>query len=336
MPTPSSVPLTELAGLIQRAGRLLAFCHVNPDGDALGSLLGLGQILDALPGSRTVHLICQDPAPEDLRFLPGVERIVNHAPSGFEADLIICVDASDPARLGGVFAELDLAQTPVVVIDHHITNLHFGTHNYVAPETASTSQLIVALADVFGLELTHALAFPLMVGLVTDTLGFRTSNVTSAELACAVRLMDAGGNLADIAQRTLLSKPLKQMRLWGDAFVRATLEDGVISVDVTDQMRRAAGIPDEDDGGLVSQLIMAAEACIAVVFSEMKDGRVEVDLRARPPYNVATVALSLGGGGHPQASGCVVPGPLAEARQRVLPLLLAASRQPATQTPPIR
>ena len=262
------MPLAELAALIQRARRLLAFCHVNPDGDAIGSLLGLGQILDALPGSRSVHLICQDPAPAELHFLPGVERIVNQAPPGFEADLIICVDASDPARLGRVFAELGPVQTPVVVIDHHITNLHFGAYNYVAPETASTSQLIVALADVLGLELTRTLAFPLMVGLVTDTLGFRTSNVTSAELACAVRLVDAGANLADIAQRTLLSKPLKQMRLWGDAFVKATLEDGVISVDVTDEMRLSAGILDEDDGGLVSQLIMAAEARIAVVFSE--------------------------------------------------------------------
>lgn len=325
MPTASSLPLIELAGLIRQSTRMLAFCHVNPDGDAVGSLLGLGQVFDALPGRRTVHLICQDPVPEELHFIPGVERITNAVPFGFDADLIVCVDASDPARLGKAFAELDAAQTPVVVIDHHVTNLHFGTYNYVAPETASTSQLIAALTDALDLQLTATLAFPLMVGLVTDTLGFRTSNVTSAELSCGVRLMDAGVDLADIAQRTLLCKPLNQMRLWGEAFVKASLADGVIWVDVTDEMRRRADIPDEDDGGLVSQLIMAAEARVAAVFNELKDGRIEVDLRARPPHNVATVALSLGGGGHPQASGCILPGPLAAARERVLPLLVTAA-----------
>lgn len=332
MPTANSVSLARLAGLIRSATRLLAFCHVNPDGDAVGSLLGLGHVLDALPDRRSVHLICQDPVPEELHFLPGIERIANKAPAGFDADLVVCVDASDPARLGKVFAELDVSsQTPVVVIDHHVTNLHFGAHNYVAPESASTSQLIVSLADELGLELTQALAFPLMVGLVTDTLGFRTSNVTSAELSCGVRLMDAGVDLADIAQRTLLCKPLNQMRLWGEAFVKAVLVDGVVWVEVTGEMRRRAGILDEDDGGLVSQLIMAAEARVAAVFNELKDGRIEVDLRARPPHNVATVALSLGGGGHPQASGCILAGPLSAARERVLPLLFgAAVRQPAS------
>jgi phosphoesterase RecJ-like protein len=325
MPTPNSASLSELTAPIIGAGSIVAFCHVNPDGDAIGSLLGLGHILAALPGERTVVLACQDRPPESLFFVPGVDRIVNALPDGFAPDLVISLDASDPARLGKIFSELAFTAVPLVVIDHHITNLHFGNLNYVAPEAASTSQLVLALADALGVALPKEAASPLLVGLVTDTLGFRTSNVTAAELAAAVRLIEAGANLADVSQRTLATRPFKHMRLWGFAFEKARLDGYVLWAEVTKAMREAAGILDEDDGGLVSQLINAAEARVAVVFNELEDGRIEVDFRARPGYDVATVALSLGGGGHPQAAGCTIAGPMAEAQARVLPLAQAAS-----------
>jgi phosphoesterase RecJ-like protein len=170
------------------------------------------------------------------------------------------------------------------------------------------------------------------VGLVTDTLGFRTSNVTAAEMACAVRLMEAGANLADIAQRTLATRPLRFMRLWGTAFTNARLDGYVLWTEVTRAMREAAGITDDDDGGLVSQLINTAEARVAVVFNELSNGKVEVDFRSRPGYDVAVVALSLGGGGHPQAAGCNLIGTMAEAEARVLPLLQDVSLRSGATT----
>lgn len=316
----------ELVEPILAARRILAICHVNPDGDAIGALLGLGHVLHALPGQREVVLACQDPAPETLHFVPGVESIVPALPPGFAPDVLIALDASDPARLGTVFGELARNSALLIVIDHHITNLRFGDFNYVAPQVASTSQLVVRLADALGVALPREAATPLLVGLVTDTLGFRTSNVTTAELQCAERLMDAGANLAGISQRTLATRPLKFMRLWGVAFGSARLDGAVLWAEVTREMRLAAGIDDDDDGGLVSQLIHAAEARVAAVFNELSDGRVEVDFRARPPYDVAAVALSLGGGGHPQASGCTLPGPMTDVQARVLPLLQRASK----------
>ena len=316
----------ELGKPILAARRVLAICHVNPDGDAIGALLGMGHVLHALPGEREVVLVCQDPAPETLRFVPGVERIMHSLPTNFLPELVISLDASDPARLGTIFADLDLSKALLVVIDHHITNLRFGDLNYVAPQVASTSQLVVRLADALGVMLPREAATPLLVGLVTDTLGFRTSNVTTAELQCAERLMGAGANLADISQRTLATRPLKFMRLWGTAFGSARLDGAVLWAEVTREMRLAAGIDDDDDGGLVSQLIHATEARIAVVFNELSGGGIEVDFRARPPYDVAAVALSLGGGGHPQASGCTLPGSMSDVQARVLPLVQKASR----------
>ena len=325
MPTPNSASLSELVAPIMGATSIVALCHVNPDGDAVGSLLGLGCVLEVLPGDRTIVLACQDRVPESLFFVPGVPRIVNALPEGFKPDLVISLDASDPARLGKIFSDLAFTPAPLIVIDHHITNLHFGSLNHVAPEAASTSQLVISLADALGVALPREAATPLLVGLVTDTLGFRTSNVTATELAAAVRLIEAGANLADISQRALATRPVKHMRLWGMAFQRARLDGYVLWAEVTKEMREAAGIFDEDDGGLVGQLINAAEARIAVVFNELLDGQVEVDFRARPGYDVAVVALSLGGGGHPQASGCTLPGSMADGQARVLPLVQAAS-----------
>ena len=316
----------DLVGPILAARSILALCHINPDGDAIGALLGLGCVLDALPGPREVALACQDPAPEALCFVPGVERLVTSLPSDFRPEVIISLDASDPSRLGTPFADLASSPALLLVIDHHITNLHFGDLNYVAPQVASTSQLIVRLADALGVVLPQAAATPLLVGLVTDTLGFRTSNVTAAEMECAQRLMAMGANLPDISQRTLATRPLKFMRLWGLAFGSAKLDGAVLWAEVTKKMRQTAGIRDDDDGGLVSQLIQAAEARVAAVFNELSDGRIEVDFRARPPYDVAAVALSLGGGGHPQASGCTLPGPMTDVQARVLPLLQEASK----------
>lgn len=340
MPTPTSAALSDLVAPILGARNIVILCHLNPDGDAIGSLLGLGHVLEALPSNggapvRRFILACQDPAPEILHFLPGAKpedgRIVNALPAGLEPDLVISLDASDPARLGKIFTGLAFT-TPLLVVDHHITNLHFGNLNYVAPEAASTAQLVVALADALGVGLPKAAAAPLLVGLVTDTLGFRTSNVTAAEMACAVRLMEAGANLADIAQRTLATRPLKFMRLWGMAFTNARLDGYVLWAEVTRAMRQATGITDDDDGGLVSQLINSAEARVAVVFNELADGKTEVDFRSRPGYDVAAVALSLGGGGHPQAAGCNIAGTLAEAEAKVLPLVQAASNRKATLT----
>ena len=219
-----------------------------------------------------------------------------------------------------------IAPAPIIVLDHHVTNLHFGTLNYVDPRAASTSEIVFALADALGAPIGQEAATCLLTGVVTDTLGFRTSNVTPKVLTIASRLMELGADLHRITELTLGNRPLSIMRLWGLALSRLHLEDGILWAEVTREMREQAGVPDEDDGGLVSHLITAHEARVAAVFGELNDGTIDLDLRATLPYEVASVALRLGGGGHPQASGAHLPGPLADAEQQVLTLLRAAAR----------
>lgn len=315
--------LTEIAAILERSCRVLVFTHIAPDGDAIGSLLGFGHLLAAR--GKLVSLVEADPIPAELQSLPGAAQIVAAPPAG-PWDAVVALDASDTPRLGPVFDPGGFGNTPIVVIDHHITNLQFGTYNWVDPSAAATAQIVVHLADAWGIPIGEDAAVCLLTGLVTDTRGFRTSNVTVDVLGTAMRLMQSGANLAAIAAQTLDYKPLASIRLWGPVLADVRLDGDIIWTHVTLAMRRETGAENERDSGLVSFLLSAPEANISAVFTEKPDGRVEVGLRSRPGFDVASVALSLGGGGHPQASGCTIDGPLPAAEERVLALLRQVKR----------
>jgi len=276
--------------------------------------------------ARKLTLACADPVPAQFQWLPGASEIISTPPAG-PWDVVVGLDASDGARLGSPFRPADFGAAPIVIIDHHITNLRFGTLNYVNPAAVATSQIVVDLADALGAPISREAATCLLTGLVTDTLGFRTSNVTPQVMAVAMRLMEAGANLAEITERTLNHKPLNTLRLWGQALANVQINGRVVWATITRQMRDQVDAPLNGDGGLVSQLINAPEAVIAAVFSETADGKIEIGFRAKSGYDVSQIALSLGGGGHPQASGCTVAGPLKAAEAQVVPLLLNATRQ---------
>lgn len=328
----NSTTLAEIAGILKPARRILAISHISPDGDAIGSLLGLGWLLRSRPVSaagpgqpekRSVTLVCSDRLPAQFRFLPGSETIVTAIPAQ-PWDAVITLDASDVLRLGPSFHIENFADTPVINLDHHVTNLFFARYNYVDARAAATAQIVVALADALGAPVGREAAVCLLTGLVTDTISFRTSNVTIDVMRTAVRLMEAGASLADITERAMNHRPLSSMRLWGLALSQLHTQGRIVWASITREMRAAAGAPEDGDAGLVGFLINAPEANVAAVFSETDEGSVEIGFRARPGYDVSELALSLGGGGHPQASGCTVPGPLSEAEARVVPMLQTA------------
>ena len=306
----ASDTLSEIAGVLGRARRVLVLRALRPNGTEEAYLTAL---------------VCADVVPSKLAYLPGADQITAAPPAG-PWDAVVVLDSSDAKRVNASFQGEAFRPAPVIVLDHHVTNLHFGTLNYVNARAASTSEIVVDLADELGVTIGLEAALCLLTGVVTDTLGFRTSNVTPRVLAIAARLMEAGADLHRITELTLGNRPLSIMRLWGLALSRLRLEEGVLWTEVTREMRERAGVLDEDDGGLVSHLITAHEARVAAVFGELDDGTIDIDLRATLPFEVASVALRLDGGGHPQASGCHLPGPLADAERRVLALLREAAR----------
>lgn len=313
--------------LIDKAERLLVVTHVVPDGDAIGSLLGLGHILRRL-GKANIKLACDDGVPEKLAFLPGTEQVVQSVEGPF--DLVISVDCSDERRGGQIYYEavyLANGRPPVINIDHHITNTDFGMVNIVLPDTVSTTEILLRLMKAWGVALDQAQAVCLLTGLITDTLCFRTANVTSGVMRVAAELMSAGADLAYITSQTVNRKPFESVRFWGTLLKSVKLEEGVVSVHVSAEERHAAGYRAAGDASVVSFLVTAWEADMAVSFVETDEGRVEISLRAKKGFDVSKVALALGGGGHPAAAGCTVDGPLESVLDQVLTMLKEARRK---------
>jgi len=318
---------------IEPAQSILCVSHVSPDGDAIGSLLGMGWILRHL-GKKPTLALADKPA-SDFNYIPGFDRIVGASGVADAYDLIICLDASSPDRMGAVYRPAVHSQIPLLVIDHHITNTNFGSLNWVEPGCAAVCQMLVYLADGLGAPLAGNLSVALLTGLITDTLGFRTSNTDAHVLQAAMRLTDGGAHIHEIVARTLQSRTYAGLRLWGSILNHAQLDKRVIWATISLAQRKQASAQDGDGEGLAGFLVSAKEADIGATFTERVNGGqtvVECSFRAKRGFDVSQVALALGGGGHPPAAGCTLTGPLDQvAAQVVAALQEAHQKQTAAQ-----
>ncbi|MGQ9889258.1 MAG: DHH family phosphoesterase [Aggregatilineales bacterium] len=321
--TPDTPNWPGAARAIDAAASILLVTHVNPDGDAIGSLLGLAAALRER-GCR-VDTAVDGGVPNFLAFLTGADSVCDALSAG-EWDLMISLDASDEARTGQAGAYGRAHSRAVINVDHHPTNTFFGDIFLVLPEAVSTTEVLFHLLDHMRQPLSVEAATALLTGLATDTLGFRTNNVTAATLRIAIALMEAGAPLHEVIARTLNNKSYKMLLLWQRALASMTLHEQVIAASISQEDLRSTGLTNTADAGLSSFLVSVREAVIAVVFKELEDGRVELSMRSKPGYDVASVALGLGGGGHVQAAGATIDGPLPAARARVLALLQRAAQ----------
>ncbi|WP_119066993.1 DHH family phosphoesterase [Aggregatilinea lenta] len=315
------------AQLVGDSDRILIVTHLDPDGDAIGSLLGLTYALRGV--GKTVIPAVDGGVPEDLRFLPGTADVLP-ALDEPDVDLVIVTDCSDTPRIGRV-GEVALGLgVPVINLDHHVTNLQYGQINLVDATTVAASEGVLDWMDAVGIAIPDESAFCLLTGLVTDTLCFRTDNVKAETLGKAQRLMEQGAPLSEIVQRTVSRRTAAGMRLWQAAMPGMKLEDHVIWLVITRELYAQANYPGHDDAGLVGTLIQVDEAYISAVFKEKEDGAVETGFRAVPGFDTSQIALSLGGGGHKLASGATVAEPLETLVPRVIALLKAEalSKQP--------
>ncbi len=301
-------------GLIRAAKRIYLLTHIEPDGDAVGSLLGLSWALQQL--GKEVVLGCNDSVPPPFQFLPGSSSVSDKKAA--DLDLVIALDASDPPRLGKLFDPTRFGDAPILVIDHHVTNTRFGHVNIVDPAVASTAEMVLGLVDRLSIQLTVDIATCLLTGILTDTRNFRTSNTTSGTLQAAARLVDAGGRMTEINRQVFESKPVTALKVLGRALADLHVDGRIVWTQVTLATLAEIGGNAGNGGGVVNVLSGTRDADVAVVFREQPDGKVEVGIRSVPGIDISGVAVSLGGGGHPQAAGCVLLGPLADVEARVL------------------
>lgn len=312
----------QAADAVTAAQKILVASHISPDGDAVGSLMGVVNALRAL--GKAVDAALDDKVPEYLKFIPGCDTIIHGINSG-EYDLFISVDSSDEERTGlsGVYGRTHSKK--VINLDHHATNTYFGDIHLVVPTAVSATEIVFDWFTNTGITISPEIAIPLMTGLVTDTIGFRTSGTTARTLEIAQELMKRGASLSEVTARTLDTRPYNAVELWKHVLKSVTLDDGVIYAVITQEDYEQAGV--DDDSGLVQFLVRVNEARVAVVFREVSKEAIELSFRSKAGFDVSKVARDLGGGGHVQASGATVAGTLGEVIARVLPMLSEAVKQ---------
>ncbi len=318
--------ITAIQALIEQSEHILVITHVGPDGDAIGSLTAVAGVLQQMDNKHTT-LMCDSKMPARFDYLALVKQAQRPKDVPEQYDLVIAVDCGDELRMGESFSTLADPKPPVINIDHHITNTEFGDVNIIGTTAVSTTEILYDLFQEMDVKVTQEIAMSLLTGLVTDTLGFRTVAVSAKTLHIAAALMEAGADLPLITAQGLSMKTLPTIELWRRGLGSMKIEDGLIWSVISKEQRQAAGFSGASSNGLTNLLADVDQAAIGVVLMEMENGDIRVGLRCRPPYNVAEVALNLGGGGHALAAGCTLDIPLAKAESLVVAMCKEAIQQ---------
>ena len=289
---------------IAEARRVVVSCHVNPDGDALGSALALGL---ALAGSgRPAVASFSEPfviAP-NYRFLEGLDRLVPPDQVPTDADLFVCFDTGSLDRLGTLAPAFHGARR-TLVIDHHVSNTGFGELNLIDPEAPASAVLCRELLRELGLELDQAIATCLYTGLVTDTGRFQYQATTPDTHRLAAELLEEGVNQYEIAKSIFETAPIGYLRVLGACLDRIAQlpEASLVWTAVTRADLDAHGIDLEQTEGIIDVVRSDEASDVAAVLKEQPDGAWKVSLRSKGATDVGAVAGRFGGGGHRFAAG---------------------------------
>jgi phosphoesterase RecJ-like protein len=297
---------------IEAANSILVVSHVRPDGDAIGSLLALGLALQG--AGKNVQMVLNDGAPAAFRHLPGWEQI-RKEPQG-EVDLFITVDCADFRRTGKQFENF---RKPEINIDHHVTNERFGQLNLIESDAVATAAILTDYLPEWGLTITPEVAAALTTGIVTDTLGFHTSNTTPAAMRQTAVLMETGIDMPDLYKRALLSHSFQAARYWGAGLSSLKSDGGIVYATLTMAERKAAGYGGNDDADLINFISSIDGYKVGMIFVEQHDKHVKISWRAlQAGVDVSKIAKQFDGGGHAAAAGADIAGTLEDIQARVL------------------
>lgn len=306
---------------IDRSAEVAVGCHVAPDGDALGSMLGLAHYLERR--GKRVWSSWGSPAPVipyQYAFLPGAERIVRPDQLPERVEVFIAIDCADIKRLELLVDKFQGAGTSLNV-DHHISNSHFGHINLIDPERASSCELAYELVQRLGGEADAEEATCFYTGIVTDTGRFQYSNASPETLRVAAELLEAGADHLMVAQRVYESASFEQLRLLGTVLSRAKLENGLVYSWLFKDDLGQLGLEETED--FIDALRTIRDIKVALLAKQQPAGWWKGSLRSRGEVDVAAIAKSFGGGGHAAAAGFSFDGELDELIRKVRERLAA-------------
>jgi bifunctional oligoribonuclease and PAP phosphatase NrnA len=297
----------KVVAALAAAGTVTVATHINPDGDAIGSLLGASLGLRAV-GKATLASWGDRPAkvPEAYAFLPASNSVVQ--PEEVPAtDVFLALDCGGADRLGDLEPTAAAAGCSIN-IDHHPGNDLFGTLNVVVEDASSTAEIVVRLLEDLGAPIDRDIATCLYTGIVTDTGRFQYANATPEVLVLAAGLLRKGVDAPRIAQEVFESAPFNSLKLTGIVLERARLDEdmGFVYSWLTLDDLNATGVEAEETDKLIDSVRATRAADVAAMFKERPDGTYRVSLRSKGPRSVGVIARANGGGGHELAAGFTV------------------------------
>ncbi len=301
---------------IKDSKKILLTAHINPDGDALGSVLALHKALKSA-GKATFPVI-DDDFPTLYKFLDGWDEILKFGDqileeSKDEIDLIIALDCGDVERFGRVSEYFDGKK--VINIDHHISNTAFGTLNMIDSNAASTGEMVYQIISIMGLEITKEIAEAIYTAIVTDTGQFRYTNTTSVTHQIAGDMINNGVDTAYMYEQIYQNTSKEKMLLSAKALssLKLYFDDRVAVLRVTIDDIQKSGATGADTEGIINFGRDISTVEVAVLLKEHEKEKIKIGLRSKKYVDVATISQEIGGGGHVRAAGCTIYGNIDEA-----------------------
>jgi phosphoesterase RecJ-like protein len=312
------------AGLVRAHRRFVLTTHVNPDGDAVGSELGLAAFLRSL--GAEVRVVNQDRTPETLRFLETRELAVEvydasaHRAAFDDADLLVLLDNSAPDRFGALEPVLHARAGKTFCIDHHPTRGTPWAHNVLDDGSCATAEIVYELVTRMGWRPERAAAEALYAGIATDTGVFRFNSTTPRAHEIAAELLRLGVQPARAYEEIYERNSAAYTRLLGHALASLRLDAGgrVASIRITRAMLEACDGDTVDTSEMTTSLLAMDGVRVALLFRELPGGRIKVSLRSKGDLDVHRLASGFGGGGHRNASGIVLDGRLDDVSERII------------------
>jgi phosphoesterase RecJ-like protein len=318
----STTPIDAVLSSIARADRLLVTAHARPDGDAIGSLLACWMVLQRM--EKHAEMALSDRVPRIYRGLPCASQIQHWSEIEGDYDTVILLECDGIPRtgLGG------LENRVLINIDHHTSGRAFANVNWIDSSACAVGELIYRLAGAAGISITPEMATCLYTAVLSDTGSFCYEGTDAHTFELARNLVRQGADPVLIAQNVYFSNPKTKIHLLGAALANLHQEGCLAWLWVSrDDMDRTQAV-EEDCEGIVNYAISIAGIEVAVFLRELRDHSVRLSLRSKGQVNVATIAERFGGGGHENASGCTLEGPLPAATERILMYLRREAQAP--------
>lgn len=311
---------------LKKSDRILVAAHINPDGDAIGSLIALGLSLSSLNKNATLYN--ESPIPAVYRFLPEIHRVANKIDET-NYDTAVILDCGDLNRIGKAVSTV--SRIPVIInIDHHVTNTHFGHLQLIDTSACATSEIVYRLIKQMDIPLDRAIATAIYTGVLADTGSFRFSNTNRAAFAICQEMVELGVHPYDVSQHMYGTYSLGRIKLLNRALDSIEISaNGKLSImTLTKDMFVETHTQPEDVDGLINYAKRIEDVRVAALIQEQYNGNeppqnpknFHVSLRSDGSVDVAAIASVFGGGGHSSAAGFNIESTLSDIKTKIFSL----------------